>query len=313
MASKVDIHAAKHALRQWMGWHWGGSHTRNWHGLPRGILGIGFGVKRTKGKVAAQECLRVYVSNKLSVRKLAKKQRIPKKIEGYPTDIIPIAPFKLHQGPGGSISNSAGLTGSLACVVKNDSAEFLLGSWHVMTGAIGKDGDPIFMPTLRDDTEAPVAGILTATPIFHLNGGENAFDAAIAKIQDGVHVEAALDPGVFFGDCCAASSSATVRKRGCATQNTQGTIDGLSEDVPVMYDNTAAKSALLTGQILIAGDNGPFSDAGDSGALVCSDTMGPIAIIAGGSYIREDGGPSLSFASPIGPILDFYGVSVKGQ
>lgn len=311
MTSKVDIHAAKHALREWMGWHWGGNHTRNWHGLPKGILGIGFGVKRADGKVVARESLRVYVSNKLSSRKLSKKQRIPKKIDGFPTDVIPVAPFKLHQGPGGSLSNSAGLKGSLACVVKDDSAEYLLGSWHVMTNTAGKDGDPIYIPSLQDDANAPVAGKLIATPAFHLNGGENAFDAAVARIQDGIEVDAAFAPGQPFGACCAASGSAAVRKRGAVTQDTQGTIEALSEDVPVMYNNTAADRAILTGQILIAGNNGPFSAAGDSGALVCTDTLQPLGIIAGGSYVREDGGPSLTFASPIGPILDFYELSVK--
>jgi hypothetical protein len=49
-----------------MGWHWGGTHTRKWHGPPQGILGMGFGVKRTDGIVAAQECVRVYVRKKLS-------------------------------------------------------------------------------------------------------------------------------------------------------------------------------------------------------------------------------------------------------
>lgn len=311
MISKVDIHAAKRELRRAMGWHWGGSHTRHWHGLPQGILGIGFGVKRAGGKVDTTECVRVYVSKKRGKKELSKKQFIREEIEGYPTDVIPVGRFKAHQGPGGSISNSQGLTGTLACVVQDGSAEYLLGSWHVMTNTIGKDGDPVYMPSLADDQNAPIVGTLIATPVFHLNGGENAFDAAVAKLQDGVEIEAALDASQAFGACCAASGSSKVFKRGAATQETRGTVEGISEDIPIMYNNMAADRAVLTGQIIIAGSNGAFSAAGDSGALVCTDQFGPIGIIAGGSLVHPDNPLSLSFASPIGPILDFYGVTVK--
>jgi len=311
MTSKVDIRAAKQALRRAMGWHWGGNHTRHWHGLPQGILGIGFGVKRADGKVAATECVRVYVSKKRGKKELSKKQLIRKEIEGYPTDVIPVRGFVPHQGPGGSISNEQGLTGSLACVVRDDSASYLLGSWHVMTNTVGKDGDPVFMPSLADDPNAPMVARLIATPVFHLNGGENAFDAAVAKIEDGVEIEASFDVGRPFGTHCAASGSSAVLKRGAATQETRGTVEGISEDVPIMYNNQSADRAVLTGQIIIAGNNGAFSAGGDSGALVCTEQLGPIGIIAGGSLAHPDNPVSLSFASPIGPILDFYEVTVK--
>jgi hypothetical protein len=309
--STIEIRSAKHALRARMGWHWGGDHTRNWHGLPHGVLGVGFGVKRQDGKAVADDCIRVYVTKKRGARDLSRRQRVPKKIDGYFTDVIALKQVRTHQGPGGSISNSQGLMGSLGCVVSDSDGDYLLGSWHVFTNTDGKDGDPVFMPSKSVDGNAPIVGTLIATPIFHLNGGENAFDASVARLQAGIQMAAALDAGRPFTACCGVNGSSAVVKRGAATAQTQGTVDGASEDIVVMYNGMAAQRAVLTGQIAIVGTEGGFSDEGDSGALVCTPDLGPIGLIVGGSVTQPDSPLAHSFASPIGPILDFYQVSIK--
>lgn len=312
MASKVDIHAAKHELRKKMGWAWRGRHTRHWHGLPPGIVGIGFGMKRAGGILQADtECVRVYVSRKIDDSELTDELRIPRDIEGYPTDVIPVGRFKPHQGPGGPISNSQGLSGTLACVVQDTNARYLLGSWHVMTNTIGKDGDPIYMPSLAIDANAPRVARLIATPIFNLGGGDNAFDAAVAKIEDGVQIDAALAPGQPFGACSVPSAGTVVSKRGALTGDTQGTVEGVSEDIPVMYNGRASDRAMLTGQIVIAGTGGAFSAEGDSGSLVWTGDRCPIGVLAGGSFVQGGSATPLSFVSPIQPILDFYELTIK--
>src|SRR5437879_3245197 len=138
MKSAIEIGAAKHALRARMGWHWGGKHTRIWHGLPHGVLGIGFGVKRAEGKRVSGEALRVYVRKKLPLRALSRRERIADEIDGYVTDVVPLSRVWAHQGPGGSISNSQGLSGTLGCVVQDPAGEYLLGSWHVLTNTAGQ-------------------------------------------------------------------------------------------------------------------------------------------------------------------------------
>ena len=307
MVSKAEMQAAKQALRKRMRWQWGGKHTRHWHGLPPGILGIGFGVKRTAGKVVDKKSLRIYVNRKLSRDELDKKQRIPRRINGYLTDVIPVGKFKPHFAPGDAIGNSGILSGTLACLVEDDQAAYLLGSWHVLTNTTGKDGDPVFMPPSAM-AGAAVVGRLIATPTMNLNGGENAFDAAVAEIQGGVDVDPQFAPGQSFGACATATAGAKVRKRGAATDETTGTVDGVSEDIPIMYNGRVSDRAMLTGQITVLGDNGRFSDEGDSGALLCTTSLRPLGIVVGGTTLR---GQMHTLASPIGPILDFYKLQLK--
>lgn len=309
-ATAIEIHAAKHALRKEMGWHWGGAHTRMWHGLPRGILGIGFGVKRKKGKVKEAECIRVYVSRKWDEKDLSEKQLIPDEINGFPTDVIAAKRIYSHPGPGGSISNSQGVSGSLACVVQDSAARYLLGSWHVFTNVYGKDGDPVYMPSKNSDGDAPIAGSLVATPIFHLNGGSNAFDASVAIVSADVTVDTTFTAGVGFGACCLAVTGSTVFMQGAVSGQMQGTVNGVSEDIVVMYNGSASERAVLTGQIAIVGVDGDFSTEGDSGALIYTADMQPIGILVGGSQTDETGTVRHSFASPIQTILDFYQVSI---
>ena len=292
-----------------MKWPWGGKHTRNWHGLPPGIVGIGFGVKRAGGKVAAKNCLRIYVRKKMCKEDLDPKERIPKKIAGYLTDVIAVGRFRPHLGSGGAIGNTGTLSGSLGCLVQDDQATYLLGSWHVMTNTTGKDGDAVFMPP-ASIAGSVLVGRLIATPTMTLNGGQNAFDAAVAKIESGIAIDAAFGPGQPFGAIAQARLSAKVIKRGAATQDTTGTIDGISEDIPIMYNGTASDRAILTGQITILGDGGQFSDEGDSGAVVCTDSANPqpLGIIVGGTTLN---GTLHTFASPLRPILKYYGLQLK--
>jgi hypothetical protein len=311
MKTRIEIAAAKRALRNEMGWHWGGNHTRNWHGLPQGILGIGFGVKRTQGKAAAQDCIRIYVKQKRPKSKLTMKQRIKKDIAGYPTDVIAVGVIRPHQGPGGSISNAQGIGGTLGCIVHDGSGSYLLGSWHVLTNTYGQDGDPIYMPSRSIDGGAPQVASLIATPHFHLNGGENAFDASVAQIEPGMAIDPPIDGlGPIVLPPVPAMQSAPVVKQGAATQRTTGVVEGISEDVPVYYNGDPTQKAILTGQIAIVGDGGQFSDEGDSGALVCTSDLHPMGLIAGASPGTDVVKTPHSFASPIQVILDCYQVSI---
>jgi len=311
MKTMIEIAAAKRALRRAMGWHWGGTHTRNWHGLPQGILGIGFGVKRTEAKAAAQDCIRVYVKQKRPKSKLTTKQRIKERIDGYPTDVIAVGAIRPHLGPGDSIGNLQGISGTLGCIVHDDSGSYLLGSWHVLTNTYGQDGDPIYMPSLSSNGGAPKVASLIATPHFHLNGGENAFDASVARIEPGVVINPPIDGlGPIVLPCVPATQSAPVVKQGAASLRTTGVVEGISEDVPVYYNGDPTQKAILTGQIAIAGDGGQFSDEGDSGALVCTPDLHPMGLIAGGSSGTDVVPMPHTFVSPIQVILDCYQVSI---
>jgi hypothetical protein len=312
MKSIIEMAAAKHALRMAMGWRWGGKHTRKWHGLPQGILGVGFGVKRSDGKIAAQDCIRVYVRKKMSQRKLTRRQRIPTDIDGVPTDVIAVAMVRTHSAPGDSVGNRRGVSGTLTCIVKDDSAEYILGSWHVLTNTYGQDGDPVYGPSLALDGGAQVIGRLIATPTFHLNGGSNAFDASVARVESGAAGSANINGlGALMPTTVAAAQSIAVMKKGAASAVTQGSVDGVSEDISINYNGDAALNAVLAGQIAIVGAAGEFSGEGDSGALVCTPDLRPVGMIVGGSQSSVDSPVAHSFASPIQSVLDFYQVAIK--
>jgi hypothetical protein len=62
--------------------------------------------------------------------------------------------------------------------------------------------------------------------------------------------------------------------------------------------------AFFKDQIAISGVGGAFSDSGDSGALIVDAvTRRPIALLFGG-------GIDVTFASPIQPVLDRFGVEI---
>jgi hypothetical protein len=157
----------------------------------------------------------------------------------------------------------------------------------------------------------PLVASLVATPTSHLNGGSNAFDASVAKIEPGTVVDTAFAAGRPFLAYASAVNAAPVMMNGAASGNTNGSIDGVSEDIPIMYNGLASDRAILTGQICIVAAVGAFSRQGDSGALVCTPDLHPLGLIAGGSSSQADAPIAHSFASPIGPILDFYQVSIQ--
>jgi hypothetical protein len=312
MPTQIEIAAAKNELRHSHKWVWGGSHTRRWHGLPQNILGIGFGTKRSDGRPAGDNnSLRVYVRQKRAKRSLSARERILPKINGYLTDVIPVKQLRSHGSVGCSIGNEERISGTLSCVVRDSAGAYLLSCWHVLTNTYGKDGDPTYLPSLSVDDAAVIAGKLIATPQFHLGGGANAFDASVSKLQPGIELTNSIDGiGAIQLPCVLATQGAAVVKRGAASQLTTGVIDGISEDVHVIYNGDPAQQALLTGQIAIVGDDGTFSLEGDSGAMVCAPNGQPYGIVIGGAQSAPTVPVPHSFASPLQSILDFYQVTI---
>jgi hypothetical protein len=199
----------------------------------------------------------------------------------------------------------------LACVTFAGDVKYLLGSWHVLTNKYGKDGDPVYMPSIALSTNPAVVGTLVGTPQFHLNGGSNAFDASVVQVSPGVTIPTSIIGRGPLLLPCAMPEYGPVVKQGAVTGYTTGAIDGVSEDIPIMYNGEASDQAILTGQMAIVGDSGRFSDEGDSGSLVCTPNLHPVGLIVGGGLSTAQSPLLHSFASPIQPILDFYDVEIQ--
>ena len=306
--------AEKNALREELGWsyHKSGKVPRGHHGLPPGILGIGFGVKRRRGKVVAHNCLRIYVRQKVEDRRdIDPRLWVPSKIRGIRTDIIELPRVVAHARCGNSIGVTGGGIGTLACVVKNKAGALLvLSNNHVIANVNqGKVDDDIFMPSPAQDGGAPVVATLCSYPALVMGGAPNPYDAALGQIA----AEAAIDPTMDLIGALqlpeVAPDTVAVTKIGAATQQTTGKVDGTNEDIDVMYNDDPDLTAHLTGQIAIVGDDeAPFSAAGDSGSLVLTwPGRRPMGLLLGGSITTAT---PHSFASPISRILADFKVTI---
>ncbi|MGC7846461.1 hypothetical protein ACP3TJ_05235 [Desulforudis sp. 1088] len=130
--------------------------------LPN-VVGVGVGFKRINGEDTGQEALVVFVSEKVPEETLPRAYRIPRRIEGLPTDVVSVGEIRLlgervarkrPASPGVSIGHyriSAGTFG--AVVYDSRSGEpLILSNNHILANnSNGKDhrarcGDPILQP-----------------------------------------------------------------------------------------------------------------------------------------------------------------------
>jgi len=305
----------KLALRERMGWR---ASPRS-HGLPAGVLGIGYGYKRTSGKRVSTECLRVYVRRKVSKRRLPLHRCLPKHIHGIPIDVIPMGTIRAHGAvavrPGTSIGDAEGHSGTLGCIVTDGTAQYLLGSWHVMDYQNTGDGSPVYMPSPAPGVAGAPVGTIIQSPQVSLGPGSPIpFDAALAALAGAAVVDPTLAGIGAISQTLAdltAQQLPPVTIAGCATQGQSGTIEAVAEDVQVIYYDDSNSIGFLINQIGIVGDNGPFSEETDSGALVV--TQGdccPVGILVGGGAVTNVVDVPHSFASPIGVVLDHYQVTI---
>ena len=89
-----QIDAVKVAFREYMGWQpFRDGAPRPRRGLPKNVVGIGFGCKWTAQKRVALNCLRVYVQFKKPARDIPRHQRVPAAFQGIPIDVIAVGPI----------------------------------------------------------------------------------------------------------------------------------------------------------------------------------------------------------------------------
>src|SRR6185436_2361581 len=73
----VDLYQAKHrAATRYLSRH--------------GVVGVGMGPKIVRGQPTAAPAVRFYVAGKVDTAALPVKSRLPREIDGFPTDVVPI-------------------------------------------------------------------------------------------------------------------------------------------------------------------------------------------------------------------------------
>lgn len=284
--------------------------------MPPGVVGFGFGVKRRGGQVVPGSCIRIYVRRKLDQGDLPEHLFIPKTIDGVMTDIIEAPVIAAQSALGDSIGTQSANIGTIGCVVSDGTSQFVLSNNHVLADLNQRAADdPIFMPSLFENGSAPAVAQLVAYPKVLFQGSNNQYDAAMARLNDGIAIDLTLPGGGnLAANVAPVARLMAVSKVGAATQQTTGTIDGVNENIDVTYFNDPARTAHFVGQMAILGDNPPFSADGDSGSLVWTATgYQPVGLLLGGSQAVPGASLPHSFASPLQPILDRLKVTLVTQ
>lgn len=280
-----------------------------WQRFRRGnLVGIGFGAKETEGSFTGDLAVRVYVKRKLPPSKLSVADRLPATVNGTATDVIAIGTPRFHTRPvklGAGISHIDGGPGSLGCIVikPGDDDRYLLSACHVLALAgLAQIGDTIVEPSRAQAAAAPIA-TLTDFEALKADGSPNMFDAAIARLirkedvsvtipKIGIPQAPVLEPALYQ----------SVRKFGARTLHTVGVVTDPNFETVV---TRAGKSYVFNDILAVTGAGGPFSDGGDSGALVV-DAMSnrPVGLVIGG------GAEDVTFLGPIGPVLERFEVQL---
>ena len=206
------------------------------------------------------------------------------------------------------------IPGTIGCMVSGQGRRYALSANHVFARQNqAVIGEAIVQPSLPDAdpacASAPpptvIGRLADFEPVVYDGHTPNRFDAAIAELTEGDGSCATL--AGFYGlpssDPAEPLLDAPILKVGRTTELTRATIKAVGVKVKITFP---AGTALFVDQILTTRRFGAF---GDSGALVVTDdgALHPVGIVIGGSSTGA------AIASPIGPILERFDVSVCGR
>jgi len=225
-------------------------------------------------------------------------------------DVKVVGPVITHAGSptdryrplqrGVSIGHPDVTAGTLGCFVQRPGRRIeVLSANHVLANANqARLGDPILQPGTNDLGKAPddTIGSLTAVvPI--IPGHANRADVALCELSDGVECDLGA-PSILADVAEDLTDISDVAKLGRTTGRTEGRIRVLELD-GLVIDEPHLGSIEFDGLVEIEGVGRPFSEPGDSGAVV-TDRSGAhaLAIIIGGNTDRH-----LSWATPLADVL----------
>jgi hypothetical protein len=271
------------------------------------LVGIGFGVKETHGKLTGDLAVRVYVTQKLPKTRLSRRYHIPEAVNGVATDVIPVRQLQFHSRPaalGAAISHRHGSSGSLGCIVTRpgDSAWYLLSASHVLAPpGKARVGDQILEPAAAQGGTVPIAHVSDVAPL-KTDGVPNLIDAALARVIRKTDVALQLPRiGRLHKNVLEPVLYASVRKYGAGTLHTLGIVTDIAAEVPFVLNG---EEYLFHKVLQITGCGSHFSDGGDSGALVVDALSNrPIGTVIGGAGVR-------TYVTPIERILKHFNAQI---
>jgi hypothetical protein len=270
-----------------------------------GVVDVAVGIKETAGSLTETVCFRVFVREKLPEDALPPEHVIPKKINGFVTEVIKVRewidiigfsdenddkcyPIKVG---GIRIGNDKELmTGTLGCFCRlsTDNSAVLLSCHHVLFDSGAAAGAKVGQP--RHTTSCCCACNVIGTIV----DGDPVLDCAIARLDTDIK---------FF-------SKIKEIKRGDGSVESSGTLSG--DENAVLNDEVwkvGARTGLTRGTLAQVSPNleihpkAPFTkiaDHGDSGSVVVRFATDNVVGLL--KQIDREGGP-LGLATPIAPVL----------
>lgn len=279
-----------------------------------GVVGVGTSLNDN-----GELCIRVLTnSGAVSEADQQPAARISPAIEGIPVQVEEVGEIrafaltKVYRPVpiGVSIGNANECAaGTLGCQVTKNGRMYFLSNNHVLAREnLAGIGERINQPGRYDARPlcAQTGQIGTLADFVPINfGGSNTMDAAIAEYTAGITYSCAT-PSSYYGfptsTVVQPSVGLAIKKVGRTTSQTTGTITTINLTITVGYTRG---TATFTGQFYTSSK---FSKSGDSGSLVVTSTgNNPVGLLFAGNTSGN------SVCSPIGPILQRFGVSICTQ
>ena len=282
-----------------------------------GISSIGVGAKEVAGEITYDMAYRIYVERKLPNDDLPAAWRIPERIRGINTDVLPRSSTEVLADDGKYRPLKGGsqcknqyvegdndlLAGTIGCLVRLDSPVqevCALSCEHVMVAGQASMqvlvGQPRYVLSCCCCTFNQIGKVIN----FQKN---ESVDCAIAQLDEDIAHEVGtsntlndvVDIGTLTGVAQAVCFEA-VKKRGRTTQLTTGQV------VDVIFENS---------QILVhpTGGSPKFADRGDSGSVIVNAANRVIGLL----WATDAATRTKGVANHIGQVMDSMGIKIAGQ
>ena len=253
--------------------------------LRPNLHALGIGRKIVKGKATSARCVRLYVAKKYAESSLPIDNRLPKEVEGVPTDVIESPPAALlgarpgkRQSAGESAPPSAMCSAARRAKVRPLVAGISTAHFDLTAGTLGafcrslKPGDDpgwVFVLSnnhvyadlnraqVGDELRQPgpadggtnsgcrIAVLHRWTPIRIGGALANTVDAAIGKLDDGIEYRAEVCSIGAILGLARAVENMAVCKHGRTTGYTEGLVTDESYDVLIGVDENDSSRVAL--------------------------------------------------------------------
>lgn len=221
--------------------------------------------------------------------------------------------------PGISVGHYQVTAGTLGAIARdrNGGKPVILSNNHVLARENNAAaGDDILQQGIFDGGKRAEDAVGTLSRWIELKAGQpNHVDAAIATITDGINANRTnyQDMGALRGRRNSPiRPGLLVQKVGRTSGFTQGRITAIEVDSIVVTYEMGTLS--FDDQIEIESTTDrSFSAGGDSGSLILDDEFRGLGLLFAGSETGGANGHGVTYANPIGPVLDQLAIDLEGS